>query len=555
MAVVLIGALVERLRVVCRQMRHQLVRREHPKRAQETEDYLRLVDQMPVVLWATDATLNITSSIGEGPRKLGLQPSRVVGMSLFEYFQTDDLEFPPIAAHRRALRGDSSNCDMVWDGHHYQVHVEPSFDPAGHIIGTIGARLDVTERKETEHALRHREALLEGQLRESEALAEANAALREAETLEELASRVARQAARLVEADVALLYMANESRNPVAILGTASLFPEALGYGQAIHESIAGQVIQTGSAYRAADSPPDPQTFNGDSRTGRGPVICIPLRNDAGKVVGALLVARRHSLDNSAAADWSPQAERIVRALAETAQNVLQGVRTHEELEEAYVQAVLALANVTDARDTYTADHSEHVAALAVASGRDLRCSDHEVQSIEWAALLHDIGKVAVPDRILRKPGALTEEEWAVVKRHPEVGAQIISPVRRLHPVMRIVRHHHERWDGTGYPDGLRKEAIPLGARILAVADAYIAMTDGRVYRRALSHEEAAAELRRHAGTQFDPQIIGAFCRMIAAHPVRRLSPDPEASTTLRTLPGWLPSRSLRRVGVTGHTT
>ncbi|MDR7548275.1 MAG: HD domain-containing phosphohydrolase, partial [Armatimonadota bacterium] len=125
-------------------------------------------------------------------------------------------------------------------------------------------------------------------------------------------------------------------------------------------------------------------------------------------------------------------------------------------------------------------------------------------------------GKIAIPDAILRKPGPLTADEWDVVRRHPDVGAQIVAPVRSLQPVIPIIRHHQERWDGSGYPDGLRGDAIPLAARILAAADAYVAMTDARPYRPARSHHEAVAELRRHAGSQFDPAVIEALCRVLA---------------------------------------
>ena len=125
--------------------------------------------------------------------------------------------------------------------------------------------------------------------------------------------------------------------------------------------------------------------------------------------------------------------------------------------------------------------------------------------------MLHDIGKIAVPDHILRKPTPLTEEEWAIVRQHPVVGAQIMAPVAKLAGAARIVRHHHEWWNGKGYPDGLKGEDIPLGGRILAVVDAYSAITDERAYKPSRSHREAVDELVRCSGTQFDPTIVSAF--------------------------------------------
>jgi len=151
------------------------------------------------------------------------------------------------------------------------------------------------------------------------------------------------------------------------------------------------------------------------------------------------------------------------------------------------------------------------LATWAQAVARALACSEEEVQRVYWGALLHDIGKIGVPDEILRKAGPLTDEEWELMKRHPELGAEIVAPVENLVDVAPIIRSHQEKYDGSGYPDGLRGEEIPLGARILAVVDAYGAMTDERVYRKARSPEDAVAELRRCAGTHFDPEIVEVF--------------------------------------------
>jgi HD-GYP domain-containing protein (c-di-GMP phosphodiesterase class II) len=139
-----------------------------------------------------------------------------------------------------------------------------------------------------------------------------------------------------------------------------------------------------------------------------------------------------------------------------------------------------------------------------------------EIDALRHAAELHDIGKVAIPDAILNKPGPLDEKEWEFVRRHTLIGQRIVSAAAGLRPAGEVVRSSHERWDGKGYPDGLAGEQIPLGARIVAVCDAYHAMTADRVYRRAMSHEDAMAELQRCAGTQFDPEVVATFERAIA---------------------------------------
>jgi diguanylate cyclase (GGDEF)-like protein len=167
-----------------------------------------------------------------------------------------------------------------------------------------------------------------------------------------------------------------------------------------------------------------------------------------------------------------------------------------------------ALAHAVDARMASHHEHSSAVADYAAAVGAELGWSQAELGLLRMAAMLHDVGKVSVPDHILRKRGPLTPDEFAEVAKHPEMGAEIIGRIGSLKPIVPWIRHAHEHWDGSGYPDGLSGEAIPLASRILLVADAFDAMTSDRPYRRALSHDEALAELRHQAGTQFDPRCV-----------------------------------------------
>jgi len=200
--------------------------------------------------------------------------------------------------------------------------------------------------------------------------------------------------------------------------------------------------------------------------------------------------------------------------------------RLDQNLQQAYVQMVLALAQATASRDSYTALHSTRLVVLAEEVARALGVGDEEIENIRWGARLHDIGKVGVPDSILTKQGPLTERERAVMQQHPIIGEEILARIERMRGVAKLVRHHQERWDGTGYPDGLRGDAIPLGARILAVVDAYGAIVGARPYKPARTHEEAVTEIRRCAGTQFDPEIVDVFCQTIERI---RLPEEPEA--------------------------
>jgi putative nucleotidyltransferase with HDIG domain len=173
--------------------------------------------------------------------------------------------------------------------------------------------------------------------------------------------------------------------------------------------------------------------------------------------------------------------------------------------------AVEALAVALLERDRYTGEHSEAVIEMSGAVARSLGLSDVEVQRVRSAALLHDIGKVAIPDGILHKPGPLDDQEWLLMREHPVIGERILRVLPGLGSVARIVRHEHERWDGGGYPDGLAGPEIPLGSRIIIAADTYHAITSDRPYRTARSHQEAIEELIRCAGTQFDPQVTEAL--------------------------------------------
>jgi diguanylate cyclase (GGDEF)-like protein len=173
--------------------------------------------------------------------------------------------------------------------------------------------------------------------------------------------------------------------------------------------------------------------------------------------------------------------------------------------------AIVGLATTLLERDRYTGDHSEAVVELTVRVARALALNPDEVSRVETAALLHDIGKVGIPDSILHKDGPLDDDEWALMKEHPVIGERILRAIPGLGGVARIVRHEHERWDGGGYPDGLSGDAIPMGSRIILACDAYHAMTSDRPYRKAMSHGDALRELRKSAGTQFDPQVVEAL--------------------------------------------
>jgi putative nucleotidyltransferase with HDIG domain len=204
------------------------------------------------------------------------------------------------------------------------------------------------------------------------------------------------------------------------------------------------------------------------------------------------------------------------------------------EMRDMFTQTIGALAEAVDKRDPFTAQHSVRVKAIAVDIGRVMRVNDSELEALEWGGLLHDVGKIGVPDAVLLKQDRLNREERMIMNSHPVLGAQIIAPVTKLAPELPIIRHHHEWYNGSGYPDRLIGDEIPRLARILHVADAFEAMTAARPYRMTpLTGEQALAELRKFAGVQFDPEVVDAFVRTNWADGV----PDPGRAPEPRQIP------------------
>jgi putative nucleotidyltransferase with HDIG domain len=211
------------------------------------------------------------------------------------------------------------------------------------------------------------------------------------------------------------------------------------------------------------------------------------------------------------------------------------------EMREMFTQTIGALAEAVDKRDPFTSKHSLRVKEIAVDIGREMRVSEPELEALEWGGLLHDVGKIGVPDAVLLKQERLDREERILMNSHPVKGAEIIAPVKKLAPELPIIRHHHEWFNGSGYPDRLIGDEIPKLARILHVADAFEAMTAARPYRMTpLTAEQALGELRKFAGVQFDPEVVDAFVRTHHAQGVQDPGRTPEPTPIPRPRP--LPS-------------
>ncbi|HAU36925.1 MAG TPA: hypothetical protein DCX07_04325, partial [Phycisphaerales bacterium] len=253
------------------------------------------------------------------------------------------------------------------------------------------------------------------------------------------------------------------------------------------------------------------------------PVALSPLDHGA-QPLGVLLLAAMPGMS------FNRNERILVNFMADVASVALRGLRDREKLETLYVATMGSLMETVEAKDHYTRGHTERVRELAVALGEAAGMDPKDLKDLQYAAELHDIGKIAVPDAIIAKPGRLTGDEFAIMQEHPRRGDKILQHLKFLDHARMIVRSHHERYDGTGYPDGLKGEEIPLGARILAIADSYDAMTSARPYRDAMSADAALAEIQGGAGRQFDPRLAALFTTLLETRHSRE-NTDSEKNT------------------------
>jgi HD-GYP domain-containing protein (c-di-GMP phosphodiesterase class II) len=246
----------------------------------------------------------------------------------------------------------------------------------------------------------------------------------------------------------------------------------------------------------------------GDEKLVSTPSMIIPLVSKS-SCIGLLFLAKPQE------GSFSPEAQELASLFAMQASLTLEDHAQHDDLVKFCGEAVHALVRTVEAKDSYTHRHSDRTRALVRAFTQELTLPDFLIQEIEYGAFLHDVGKVGIPEGILKKPDKLTVEEYAVMKRHPAIGHRILQPIAALRQVAAIVLYHQEWYNGAGYPEGLAGEEIPLGARIVQIIDAWDAMTSDRPYRQAMTKSAAIAELRRQEGTQFDPKLVACFLRVI----------------------------------------
>jgi diguanylate cyclase (GGDEF)-like protein/putative nucleotidyltransferase with HDIG domain len=289
----------------------------------------------------------------------------------------------------------------------------------------------------------------------------------------------------------------------VAAAGPLADSADFLAHEQPLHEGVNGRVARTGQAASIPDTTNDPDYLRRDPRTDPGSELSLPITVD-GRIWGVL------NLEQVATHAFGDDDLLLADAVAAQVGAALHRCRLLEELEASFATTLGVLADALETKDAYTADHADHVAELALATGRRLGLDDAALKALRYCALLHDIGKIGIRSDLLTKPDRLTPDEFEEIKEHSAIGAALLARIPLLTDVAPLVRAVHERYDGGGYPDGLRGDAIPLAARIVAVCDALHAMTSDRPYRTARPLATALAELQRCAATQFDPAVVAA---------------------------------------------
>ena len=299
-----------------------------------------------------------------------------------------------------------------------------------------------------------------------------------------------------------------------------------------LSRTIVDQALKKGLSILTDDPLSDKRFAGAQSIVTHGirSALCVPMEAHK-RIIGALYLDIVRTQ-----ARFSERDMELLAAIAKMVGIAVERMQLVRDMKGLFFNSIRALVAAIEAKDAYTRGHSERVSAFATILARELALPDVDVDFIEIAGILHDVGKIGVPEEILKKQGRLTPEEYAIMKRHPVTSEAILKSFKNTEVILAGIRHHHERYDGTGYPDSLAGDKIPFPARILAVADAYDAMVTRRPYKASMTVEQAAAEIRRCTGTQFDPKIVEAFFRLFARGALpraeERLDADPNAPTS-----------------------
>ncbi len=338
--------------------------------------------------------------------------------------------------------------------------------------------------------------------------------------IDELLNIVLQKAEEVMDAEASSVFRIDEKTNELYfVTARGEKGKEAKEIRVPMGKGIVGWVAQHGKPLFVPDVKKDRRWFKGvDEKTKfvTRSILAVPLIAK-GKIIGVAEV-----LNKKGNRKFNKDDLELFKALANQIAVAIENASLYTELDRLFLSSIRAIVEAVDAKDPYTRGHSSRVVEYSLLIAEAIDSDKDKLKDIEVSAILHDVGKIGIPDKILRKPGRLTFEEYAYMKRHPELGASIIEPIEKLRPLQKNILYHHERFDGAGYPSGLRGEEIPLGARIICIADSFDAMTTDRPYRRKKSIHAALLEVKRNSSTQFDPTLVKIFIRQFERYRMKK---------------------------------
>ncbi|TAM45343.1 MAG: PAS domain S-box protein [Gammaproteobacteria bacterium] len=488
----------------------------------------RYLDIAGVMLVALDSKGNVTLINRKGCEMLGYPETEIVGQSWFDRFLPEQSRKDARKIFEQVLAGESrltefyENPVLVRDGTERVIawHNRILTDDTGRPVGTLSSGEDITERKWAEMALHRSNRALK-------TLSACNAALVHAQSESELLRQICHVIVETGAYAYAWIgYAAGDGERRIRPMAQDGFEPGVL---EARPWPVQSQdpcstAVREGMVVVARDTANDPalaERRDMIEQLGIGSIAAFPLMS-GDEAFGMLSIysRERDAFNPSELNLLAEMAEDLnfgvltLRARTEHQQLQEEHLKTAERLKETLSDTIRAIALTVEKRDPYTAGHQNKVADLCVAIGRELKLPEDRIEGLRLGATIHDIGKVYVPAEILNRPGKLSDAEFEIIKSHPDVGYEIIKDVKFPWPVAETVRQHHEHLDGSGYPRGLRGEAIILEARILAVADVVEAMASHRPYRSALGIEAALTEIERHRGDWYDPAVVDACLRL-----------------------------------------
>ncbi len=428
----------------------------------------------------------------------------ILGTHFCKFIATESLKVA-VEAFRKRIQGKKYEPRelVLLDKTGEKIYFKTSGAPIrrnGKIIGLLGFAVDITKhKKDIEH--------LSKMVKELSLLYDIGKEFTSIIDIDILFSKILLYLSATFGYERTGILMIDEMTKELSIRVTTKPLPKRIQNTKIkVGHGITGYVARTGHPYLVNNIEKEPRYVGLDKRTKSEVVVPLKL---AEKVIGVI------NVESYKINAFDENDVRILTLIANQAAVAIENSTLYRYLEDSYLDTIKALVSAMEAKDHYTRGHSERVRKYANKIAKELKLDNVEMKELDYAGYLHDIGKIGISDNLLTKVEPLTEMEYEIIKKHPDIGHNILKDVKHLSATCAIIRCEHERFDGNGYPNGLKRDEIPIGARIIAVADAFDAMTTDRPYRKAISRYEAIKILKKETGKQFDPKVVKAFLKVL----------------------------------------